>query len=394
MQYCTFLEHYRRYTEGNETPESVHLWSGLSAIAGASERRLWVDRSLFKIYLNLYLMFLAPAGVCKKSTAMGLSQRMLEEVGAKIFEGVITKAKIVSDLMDAVQTGENDYTHASITYIGDELNELIAFGGGEMIKFLTSVFNSPKRHLHRTITSTCVDIPNPWLNLSGNVVPQWFSLNLANDMSATGLLSRFIIVSETDKRGCMPNPRITDEQKAFGKRASEILFWIYQQNGEVRVSDEAEAFYDEWYRKNHKAEVSSDFRYAEYYERKLTLHVIKVAALMALGDCRTEILVIDFQRALHLLDKTDRKLKLFYSVSGTNKYALYITRIINILDNYGGQFPLRKIAMMLSSNLTGEEIASIIKQLNLMGVAKIETIKGTSYLKRLTEDDKHEIGEL
>jgi len=95
MEYCAFLEHYRKYSSGNETPELMHLWVGLSVLAGACEKRLWIDQGYFRLYLNLYVILLAPAGVCAKSTSMDLGAKLLKEAGYTTMEGSITKEKII-----------------------------------------------------------------------------------------------------------------------------------------------------------------------------------------------------------------------------------------------------------------------------------------------------------
>ena len=394
MKYCRFLEQYRIYTGGNETPDSIHLWTGLTCIAGASERRLWLKRGPFDLILNLYVMFLAPAGVCAKSTAAGLGARLLEEVGAKVFGGSITKRKIVMDMQESIQAyaapDGTPFMHSSVVFMADEFNELISSGGGEIIKFLTSIFSQEYRYVDRTATQGCFELPRPCLTILGNVVPQWFASNLANDMSATGLLARFIIVSETEKRGCYPKPTVTTEQLVARQKCIEILYWIYQQFGEVEVSDDAEAFFDTWYRKQ-KVNAGDDVRITDYMERKIKIHVLKVAALMALGDCRKVMEVIDIQRSLNIIEIEEKKLRAAYASIGTNRYSVYIQRILSILDSFGGKFPLRKLAQLLYANLTNDEIVAVIKQLKMMDMASVEMVKGVAYLVKSSGEGSHNI---
>jgi len=70
MKLCKFLEDYLLFTQGNETPEIMHLWVGISVLAGAAEKRVWIDRGFFRNYLNLYIVLLGPPGVCSKSTSL------------------------------------------------------------------------------------------------------------------------------------------------------------------------------------------------------------------------------------------------------------------------------------------------------------------------------------
>ena len=163
--------------------------------------------------------------------------------------------------------------------------------------------------------------------------------------------------------------------------------WIYNNSGEVVVSPEAEAYYDKWYREQ-KIDQGEDFRLVDYLVRKSQIHVLKVAALMTLGDCRKVMEVIDLQRAIHILNAAEVKLSTFYREVGSNKFGMYLERIKNILNEVGA-VPTRKITAMLSSNLTSEEIVSVLRTLKITGEATIETIKGVSYLVKAKKGDKH-----
>ena len=63
MEYCKFLEDYRLFSQGNETPELMHLWCGLLTLAGAAEKRIWLDQEYFNLYLNLYILLIALAAL-------------------------------------------------------------------------------------------------------------------------------------------------------------------------------------------------------------------------------------------------------------------------------------------------------------------------------------------
>ena len=131
MEYCKFLEEYRKYTAANETPEIMHLWIGLSTLAGACEKRIWIDRGNFKVYMNLYVALVAPPGVCAKSSSINLGRNMLRELGFNVFEDSVLKEKIIQEMCElekAVQKDDKIFYHSSITYIASELNVLLASG--------------------------------------------------------------------------------------------------------------------------------------------------------------------------------------------------------------------------------------------------------------------------
>ena len=379
MKYNAFLENYRRYTQGNETPELIHIWCGLAALAGAIEKRMWIDQKFFKLYFNLYILLLAPAGVAAKSTSMGIALKMLKEAGLNIMEGSILKEKIIEDLETlersyAAPTG--NFNHSSVTFVSNELNVLLA-SGVDMIKFLVDIYDRDDTYVYKTKKSGSYEIKYPYFNMLAAAVPQWFGDNMATDMGATGLLARFIIIYEEQKRGKVPRLRITPEQEEARARCMDTIYALTQMHGEMGITPEAEEFFCTWYMKQ-DSNVSNDYRLNSYFERRNKIHILKVAALMALGDVRTQIEVIDFERAIHLLERTEVKMRLAYIMSGGNKLTPYIHQVLNMLDKNKGRMPMFEIVQLLYHELDIEDVKKLISTMEDMHAVK----------KVITEDGK------
>ena len=388
MKYNKFLEHYRAYTQGNETPESMHIWAGLSAIAGASEKKIWIPRGFFNIYLNQYLLFVSHAGI-GKSTAMNIARDLLEDTGAIVYEGATTKRMIVEDMekdqnKDCMVNGQR-FVHSSVTFIADEFNVILDSGGPQIVKFFTEIFSKENTYSDRTKVHGSYGIPRPFLNIMGNVVPEWFGGNLAGDLSATGLLARCIIVHEDTPRGSFSKPVLDNAQLEERKKALQILLWVSAQSGELKIEDEAEDFFDVWYRKQ-KISAKEDYRIAYYLERKRKIHVLRVAALMALGDQRMEIKILDFKRALHVFDMIDENMRLVLKFSGGNKSAQHGNKVIKMLKACGGELPAKTIGKVLYTDLTLDEIKGLLEQLKAIGDIVMPVIDGITWVKLLDRE--------
>lgn len=379
MKLSKFLELYKLYTSGNETPENIHTWVGLSTLAGAAEKRLWIPQGFFNIYLNLYILFVAPPGVCAKSTSMALGEQLLTEVGMNVFSSSTTKQKIVVDMCESLKVftcpnGE-EFKHSSITYMTDELNVLLDAGGTSIIKFLTAIFSKEDAYSDRTKGAGSYKIIQPYLNLLSAAVPRWFAAELASAMGTTGLLARFIILYETQKRGKFPRPEITIPQQAARAECLEMLFYITGLQGPMSLSPKADNFYREWYMEQ---EITSgiDERVVAYFDRKIKTHVPKVAGLMALGDGRKDIRKIDFERAIFLLNNIDDKLRSVYMMAGENRYGLYLDRIFKMLEAHGGIMQMCDIARAVYTDLTKDEFRAIIEQIEEMEIATRKRVNG------------------
>lgn len=382
MEYCRFLESYRKYTSGNETPELIHLWVGLATLAGACEKRIWLPKGYFNIYMNLYLLFVAPPGVCNKSTSMGLGTTMLKEVGAQVFEGATTKGKIVVDMAESLRSfpGTDDtLQHSSVTFVSDEFNTLLSSGGPDVVRFLTEIYSKEGEYHDRTKTAGSFVLPNPFLNFMANMVPKTFGDSVADEAMSGGLIARFIIIYEDTCRGKYPDPIITPEQHAARQSALEHLFTLMSRQGALKQSEEAHEFYNDWYMKQ-SVDPQEDPRVAGYFVRKAKLHVPKLAGLMALGDGRMTIEVLDYERALDLLERTEKKMRMVYLLTGGNRYVHHISRIQHILEANKGKVKMRDLMRMFFQDLNMEEFKGIIAQLDYMGIAKKENRDGVLYL--------------
>ena len=54
----------------------MYAWVGVSTIAGALRRKVWIDQAYFKWYPNFYIILVAPPGIVAKSTTASLGMRL------------------------------------------------------------------------------------------------------------------------------------------------------------------------------------------------------------------------------------------------------------------------------------------------------------------------------
>lgn len=385
MQYCRFLEAYRKFTSGNETPELMHLWVGLATLAGACEKRIWIDQGYFRLYLNLYVILLAPAGVCAKSTSMDLGCRLLKEAGFTVMEGSITKEKIIEDMLDKIKTFNlpdgSTYPNTPITFVSNELNVLLS-SGADMVKFLVDIWDRDESYQYKTKNAGTYEILYPYFNLLSAAVPQWFGGSVAKDMGATGFLARCIIVYQEKKRGKFPRVIVTPEQLLLRDECLSLLQGMSMQYGGIKLTPEADALYDSWYREQDPLP-TDDYRIQSYIERRTKVHTLKIAALMAIGDSRSEITVLDLERTFHLLAETEYYMRLAYAAAGTNPLAQHIHHIKQMLTGNGGRMRIEDIVRAVYTEVDANSFKMILDTMEQMNEAVTEIEGKTRYLKLL-----------
>ena len=369
MKYCEFLENYRLYTQGNETPEIIHIWCGLSALAGAAEKKLWINQQMFNLYFNLYVILVGPPGVVAKSTSMGLALKMLKECGYNTLEGSVLKERIIEEMEAMEKPCAVGFNHSSVTYISNELNVLLS-SGVEMVKFLVDIYDREDAYVYKTKKSGQYEIAYPYFNLISAAVPQWFGDYVTSDMGSTGFLARCIIVYEEQKRGRFPKVIYTQEQKDARAVCVEMLYTLGQMYGEITLTPEADQYYVDWYMAQ-KFNPTYDYRINSYLERKNKIHILKIAGLMAIGDVRQKIDKIDIERSIHLLELTEKKMRLAYIIAGNNKLAPFIHQVLNILESNANKIPMTQLIRILSPDLDIDDIRKLISTLQDMDEVRL-----------------------
>lgn len=386
--YCKFLEDYRRFSSGNETPELMHLWVGLATLAGACEKRLWIDQGYFRLYLNLYVILLAPAGVCAKSTSMDLGCKMLKEAGYTVMEGSITKEKIIEDMQDKMKSytmpnGEV-FPNTPVTFVSNELNVLLS-SGADMVKFLVDIWDRDESYTYKTKNSGSFEIAYPYFNLLSAAVPQWFGGSVAKDMGSTGFLARCIIVYQDVKRGKYPRVVITPEQILQRDQCLQHLCKLSTKFGSIKLSTEADQAYYDWYMVQDPLP-TDDYRICSYIERRTKVHTLKIAALMAIGDDRYTVEKIDFERAVDLLTITEGYMRQAYVAAGTNPHAGHIQHIINMLKSSNGQMKIEDVVRAVYTEVGAGDFKQILEAMEQMNKV-VTVIEGKTRYLRLVAND-------
>ena len=99
-------------TKEAESPQQFFYWSTLAAIASVLKRNVYVDRYLFKVYPNIYVILIAPSGL-RKGLPVQLASDWVRKVGnTRVIEGRSSIQAIVTELSKVHHNGTKIYTDA------------------------------------------------------------------------------------------------------------------------------------------------------------------------------------------------------------------------------------------------------------------------------------------
>lgn len=360
-----WLMRYAEYTHGTESPESYHLWTGLSILGSAIRRNAWLNQGKYILYPNLYVILVGPAGKMAKSTTIRLGRALLFGVeGIKFGPDAVT----VEELR-RVMANAHDGKQSALTLHSTELSDLIDPSGIKMVSFLTTIYDGdPKGWTGGTKTQGYDDIKSPILNLLGGTTPAWLSDGLPVNAIGHGFTSRVIFVYEDIVDEPIPFPEEPNRELVKGlindlEHISKIQgeFVWDPGEGEQPVGKKKDGSVDQYggwepevglergerwrisgrhvysyyYRRIYNTAVP-DFRIEGYHWRKRN-HLLKVAMLISLaGSDELMLTGRDITAAWNILEGTERKMVRTFSAVGKYEHASDLERILADIQDSGG----------------------------------------------------------
>ena len=377
-----WLEAYMAFTISLESPDEYHTWTALSTIGGAVRRRAFFDMGHFRLYPNLYVVLVGPAGRCKKSTAMRVGRSMLANLpGIKFTTDSVTREKLIQDLSQSYVDG-----HASMTAYSTEFASLLASSAMDMVVFLTDIFDTPEEWAHSSKTGGTVKIKQPFLNLLGATTPDWISKAMPLDTIGIGLTSRIIFVFQDTPRVRPSRPRLTPAQIELGKLLIEDLHQMATIVGEYEWEDQStDDHHEEWYQTQLLSpNRTGDNRLDGYFARKQT-HLLKTTMCIA-ASRRNELFMTkeDHDDALGYLSLVEDRMGKVFAGVGTNVLAGGLDSINEYICRCSIPPTFEQVVDKFKRDFRREEIEEVLTTLTLIGAIKKER-RGTTMVYLMME---------
>jgi hypothetical protein len=375
-QLSNWLDAYIQYTQYQEAPEKIHTWIGLSVLASAVRRNVYLPRGYWNIFPNLYVAVVAPTGFSKTSAA---------DIGVGLLDGVkdidVMKEKLTSYfLLDYFDKLTKSKGECCVTLYAPEMRNFLGdLNKTELVTALTSYYGCPSATDYRTKGGGILKFKNLCINLLACSTPEWLTLGTTTDEIAGGFTGRFVYVFEDTTPRSFPFPEDFISQDLIDLRQLLIddLNHIATLTGEFIITDQAKAEYIQWYTNRTKTPV--DERLLGYHGRKRDL-VFKLAMLLSLSQDDT--LVIDediLHNTFNLLARLELKMLNAFAGVVDDPTLKYKDMVVSQLARASGQTMSR--AEMLRKNwtkLSPQVLDAIISNLvDARMVVVKEHVKGT-----------------
>lgn len=379
-----WLTAYVSYASFSEAPATMHFWSGVSALAGALRRRVWLDMGYFKWTPCFYILIVAPPGVVSKSTTAAIAIDLLRQVpGIKFGPQMVTWPALVKAFADSKEEfNYNDEWHpmCAMTIESSELGNLINPADREMIDLLVTLWDSKTGALDkRTKGSGNDEVVNPWINMIACTTPAWIEGNFPEYVIGGGFTSRclFVYAEKKEKLVAYPTKSIPKElSETKNKLLQDLEHIANTMTGPFTIDPNAIEWGTQWYALHNAAppEHLSDERFAGYLARKQT-HMHKLA--MVLSASRSDEMIIrieDLATAERMLFELEKDMPKVFARIGRSEQSIQAERFIKHVRQHGeltyeaayqfihAHFPMsRDFESMLSGAIRSGQLAMINK---------------------------------
>lgn len=339
-----WLESYLKYAAVTEAPREMHFWTGVSVLAGALRRKVWLDMKKFVWYPSFFIIFVAPPGVVSKSTTVDIGMELLKQVpGINFGPDVVTWQALAQSFAAAGEEFEFEgsfYPMSPLTLVASELGCLIDPQDRQMINFYIELWDGRKGIEKVTKGSGSDSINAPWVNMLGCTTPHWIADNMPLAIVGGGFTSRCIFIYQDTKEQYIPFvDEVAHLQDAQLRQEliQDLEHIAASIAGPFTITAEARNWYRPVYEAFWKDTASrvGDTLLEGYAARKQT-HLFKLAMILSVSQRDDRVINdYDLQLAHTMLGSLEPTMNRVFANIGKSEEAVHMDKLIAIIKARG-----------------------------------------------------------
>jgi hypothetical protein len=340
-----WLTAFMEYAQYGEAPKHMYFWTGVSTIAGALRRKVWIDQAYFRWHPNFYIVLVAPPGIVSKSTTASIGMRILRKVpGVKFGPDIVTMQALAQAFAESAETFEFQGEHhpmSALTLESSEFGNLMNPHDKDMVDFFVSLWDGKEGPMEKKTKHSGSDtIVNPWINLIACTTPSWIAGNFPEYMIGGGFTSRcvFVYADKKAKYVAYPGLEVPNDMAATADRLVEDLISIATLAGEYKLSNAAVLWGEAWYKKLYSERPVNldDDRFGGYIARKQT-HLHKLAMVLS-ASMGGSLLISDETLSLAntMLTDLEPDMAMVFSKIGKSDTSVYADRLLEFVKRRQG----------------------------------------------------------
>ena len=368
MRKCDgILKSYLQYTAQSESPTRYHIWCFLGVVAAALRRKVYINMGFFKVYPNMFIVLVGPPGA-RKTIAIRIATNLVSNnPDIHVSADCITREALIKAMKDAQETitvtgSENQIAfHSSLTIVSEELSVFLGKENHALLSFLTNLYDCSDRWEYRTKNMGTDILHGTWLNMLAATTPAWLSGSIPLTAIGGGFTSRIVFIVEDGPRHKMSIPTITPDERVIKEQIIFDLEQIALLGGEIKLSEEAFKWYDQWY-VNKVDKLESDSRFDGYISRK-HIHLLKVAMLLSICDSDKLIIEVEHLKlGIELIDELEEKMIDAFGSAGRSDIGMDVDDIHTAIK-VSKKIPKKDLLRLLWRDVSPAKFEQAIRQL-------------------------------
>lgn len=375
---------YLKFTETSEAPLAFHFWVGVICIGAVLKRNLFYKRAHDIIYPNHFVILLDESAVNRKSSAVRIGRRFVEEVGTV---NIIADKTTPEALLEAMASRQLLAGKMVTDCYGLVYAEELAFFLGKqsynegMVIILTDLADCPPgNRRYRTRGKGTIHLIDPGLSFLGASTPDWLQDSIPASAFGGGFMSRILFVKCTEVV-----ERIISRSEPDQTIKQQLVDWlkvIATIKGEIKFTKEGEIWFDNFYYQQ-RANQPEDRTMIGYHNRKHD-HLVRLATVLTVAKGGAmELTPTILEEAFALLNLLEIPMPDAFLDKTATPVGQATMRIVKQLKLAGGRLNhstlLRKNAKYLNSKGFRESIETL-KEAGM--VEEVRTSTGRWYISR------------
>ena len=331
-----FIQTHLDYTIHQQSPRSFHTWVAIGIISAALGRRVWIDRSYYMLYPNLYIVLVSPSGVGNKGTALtqGIELLDLTNLPTNILKGKISSTRLITRLSASALQNPDGFAELFIFSREFKVFTKGVMRDSSLIEDLTDLYDNNSFD-YETEHSVRQQIKRPCLQILGASTPEWLSGGNAGDIMSGGFGARVLPIVVVKDEKDIAWPQKTPVEIALQPKLLADLEEIGGLGGSFYVTQQAKDFFEKWYLKRRDHRRILDSRLDGYYSKKHD-QMLKLAMVLSASQSSEKVVdVTHIQAALYLLEENEKTIIHAYSGIAATKEIQYRDQVVTKIKEKG-----------------------------------------------------------
>lgn len=322
-----FLTAYQAFADDGFVPPQFAEWSGLSILAGALERRVWIPwNDTYSFYPNIYVLLVSRPGQ-GKSVSLSAAVDLLKEVSRRtstlnIMPNQVTEAKFIElmgfgrSFMDTSGGKEITVFQNAGYYYASEASNSLRNIFGDFIACLTDFYDCPSLWERATKKDgKRITLRNVCMNLLAGSTFDYLGKLVSDENIQGGFASRLMYVVQSDnvvreqKFGSGQDAETRKLRSVYREALIEDLIQIGKLTGPMTADPEFGQAWEAWYPEHQKKVHAYKSEKLQSILARTNTNVLKVSMLLSASESNDRILKCKhFEKAVEMVESLNAKI--------------------------------------------------------------------------------------